>query len=563
MALNRQGSLRRELFLLFFILLFLLAAVWGTFTIVISRSNYARAQQQLEVIVEQIIDELAREFASMERLGYHLAYYADTTSFVMSQDLAEQYYLAQRLGTYLGSNRHDASFAEHLLIYDAWGGFYRFTGKLSNTAAAYIASRLREESLPTHLVLDVDDGKYIGYIQRVYGGYAGHEGFVVFLVSENMLKTTLQRYVHDDAVQAVILAHDEPILIFGAHNEPLDDRQIAYTETRHLSITPFSLTINASSEYLRGTTRYFTAAAVATAIIVLSILGIIIWLLNRRFIAPMLQTMRLVSNLNPQSEHARLPMVQSAEFDALINQINDMLFRLENRAQEVQSAKLKLKNSEIEQQKAVIYSLKKQINAHFVVNTLNTMRILMESGDLTEARHVIGILTNLIQYTHSRDEWINAWEEFEVLHQYISIMNIRYNQAIQASYSLDDNLMGARVPRMLLQPIVENAYLHGFAGMEEEGLLCVSAWIDSQTIVVEITDNGKGMHAQALSRLEAGLQPTIEAPSEDESHVALRNIRRRIWLLYGDGGSMSLQSGVQRGMKVTLRLPFMSDTSIM
>jgi sensor histidine kinase YesM len=242
-----------------------------------------------------------------------------------------------------------------------------------------------------------------------------------------------------------------------------------------------------------------------------------------------------------------LPHVQSEEFDGLIDKINELLFNLNKRNDELRIA-------EIEKQKAIIFSLKKQINAHFTINTLNTIRIHAEQGDFEKAESVSMGLTSLIRYAHDKDELINILDELDILENYVGIMNSRYDEKIMADFAFDDRLMNYRMPRMLLQPIIENCIVHGFKDMDCGCVISLRAGLHDGAIVFRVSDNGCGMNGEEFAVLHDKLNTgTVTAGGLD--NIALLNIKNRLHHYYGGEGRLEIRQGESGGITVTVAMP--------
>ena len=256
--------------------------------------------------------------------------------------------------------------------------------------------------------------------------------------------------------------------------------------------------------------------------------------------------------LTLESHNVILPHVQSEEFDWLIDKINAMLLNIDKKNTEVKTA-------EIGKQKALVFSLKKQINAHFTINTLNTIRMLVERGELEKAESVSGGLISLIRYAYDEDELINIWEELGVLDNYAYIMNSRYDNKFEIDFDFDDRLMKYLMPRMILQPLLENSIEHGFVGMASGCTLSVKAELENDIVSFIVSDNGRGMRADALSELHDRLNIITEGLRGYEN-IALLNIKSRLHHYYGTTGHLALHTNDGAGFKVTVSIPAIKET---
>ncbi|MDL2289114.1 histidine kinase [Oscillospiraceae bacterium OttesenSCG-928-F05] len=539
--------------------LFTLCAViviWALFFSVISRTIYQASERQTELLADRIIAELDREFADMERLSRFLSGEETVRAFALEGDISRRLALAGDTAEILTGSRYNPAFAGDIVLYDQNGVYYRLAGQLSNTACSRMLRLLEETELPGHLVLDTGEGKYIGYADGVRGTAGGQ---VVILVEEERLRTLLRSYLSDDALYVSVSANGVPVTELGAGSawRPTGENggDIGYIASRHVGITPFEITVAAPEAYLRASLRYFSAAALVTAAVIIGVILLSSRILNRRFFAPMVAVMQNMKILGASDAPAKLPPVDNEAFDALVATINDMLARLEQSARAVQVAQLQAKNAEIQRQRSEINTLKKQINAHFTINTLTSMKILIGQGRYSEASGIAGDLSSLIRYAYDKSELINMWDEFQTLRQYIDIMNVRYDGKITAHFDIDDRLMDVFMPRMFLQPLVENAILHGFRDRASPYTLWISAFREGGDARIIIRDDGRGMPESDFLALQQKLQLDGSGDLSGIDHIAMLNVQRRLRYHYGQGGALSLDRPGDTGFAVTLFLP--------
>jgi two-component system sensor histidine kinase YesM len=371
-----------------------------------------------------------------------------------------------------------------------------------------------------------------------------------------------------------VIAGDE---VIAESYEKVPDR-LKTLSTKQVGLTPFAVQVAVDERRVNTSVRLFTLAAVVTVLIFVLLLLIFMRLLHRRFFTPMLSVIGHVKTLGDSGEKRRLPPVFDAEFDALISGINDMLDRLERGGERLRIAEAKLKNNEIQKQKAIIFSLKKQINAHFTINTLSTVQTLANMGEVNAASQILSKLSSLIRYAYAESEYISVWEELKIIGDYIDVMNIRHNAKSEERFSLlmrsplkredsrnnnnialvfdvDDRLMDYCMPRMLLQPIIENAITHGFRNRTANCTVEVRAQLSDGTIVISVADNGEGITEEALMSLKGRIDADAIDTPDGIGGIALVNIRRQLRSFYGEAASIHIESTKEQGTIVTLQFP--------
>lgn len=184
-------------------------------------------------------------------------------------------------------------------------------------------------------------------------------------------------------------------------------------------------------------------------------------------------------------------------------------------------------------------ALRMQINPHFLFNTLHAVSALVER-DPGGVRKMISRLSELLRHTidsHATDE-VTLREELAFLRRYIEIMEIRFQGKLHVEQQIDDTAMGAMVPNLILQPIVENALEHGANRAPGEGRIAITCRRDGTRLVLSVRDNGPGIDANA------------------EGGVGLANTRARLEQLYGADGALALRNAEGGGTLAEIVLPY-------
>lgn len=219
-------------------------------------------------------------------------------------------------------------------------------------------------------------------------------------------------------------------------------------------------------------------------------------------------------------------------------------------------------NNQVLTRDARIRALQQQINPHFLYNTFDVISHYILSGDREKANRLLEQLGDLFRYNArlSTRNMATIREEVENVRNYLDIMKIRMGERLEYSIEADPDLLARSTPRFILQPIVENAFIHGF--QEMEGLCRVRIRVESHEVerhepVIEFTieDNGKGIEAERKARLESLLHAE-EIPGMNEFGIGLLNIHARLRLTYGKPYGIRLLDLADGGTGVVLCIPF-------
>lgn len=210
---------------------------------------------------------------------------------------------------------------------------------------------------------------------------------------------------------------------------------------------------------------------------------------------------------------------------------------------------------------AEIRALQSQINPHFVVNTLNSIRFMAKVAKFDGMQGMTEALMNIVSCSfRSNISFYSVQEELSVLDSYIYLMRIRYSDGFEVRYEVDDACLSYRIPRLILQPIVENSITHGFLDQGDElGEIVISVYKDETFLYLAVHDNGQGMTQQQINDI---LKNRTRA-DDDNSSIGLENVLARIRLNFGQKAQMSIESQCLEYTNIVLRMPLDALTTEM
>lgn len=198
-------------------------------------------------------------------------------------------------------------------------------------------------------------------------------------------------------------------------------------------------------------------------------------------------------------------------------------------------------------------ALQAQINPHFLYNMMDVINWMVLQGKAQEASSTIQVLARFYKLTLSRRHKINTIrEELEHVDIYMKLQSMRYINAFDFVVDMPDELSNYQIPKLTLQPIVENSILHGILETPEKtGTIVITGWQEGEDICILVSDDGAGISDDVL--------PTILSAQENHhtkgSNIAVSNIHNRLKLLYGDSYGLTYESAEGQGCEVTIRIP--------
>ena len=218
-------------------------------------------------------------------------------------------------------------------------------------------------------------------------------------------------------------------------------------------------------------------------------------------------------------------MITALEYSRKYNDKRVELARLENQLSNAQLNALRL-----------------QLQPHFLFNTLNTISSLMEFN-IKSAQKIVSKLGNLLRILLDKNKrnLIPLREELEFIRSYLEIERVRFMDRLQIRYQIDEQLLEAQVPGLILQPLVENAIKHGFGPNPGNGNISLDVFAEDHHLIMCIADDGAGSHLSQEELLNKG--------------IGLKNVNERLRLLYGNRFSLGIQTATGQGFRVCLKIP--------
>lgn len=290
---------------------------------------------------------------------------------------------------------------------------------------------------------------------------------------------------------------------------------------------------------------------IAESLVSLLVLSVLIYLLTKIIFKKMKQIIASMRKVEEGKFDLRVVISGQDEMSEMAYHFNRMLNKLGNLISEVIKKQEAKKNAEIR-------ALFAQINSHFIINTLENIRMLAEVDSKYEIADAITSLGKLLRYGLKwTSEFAALKEEIEYIRNYIDLVNIRYDFEIKLELEIPPELMDYKVLKVSLQPVVENAIHRGIEPLACDGILTIQASTYQDYVLIEITDNGIGMDEERLNNVRRSIDTdtALESQENNGNGIGLRNVNERIKLVYGEKYGIDITSKKDSYTKVIMRLP--------
>lgn len=257
----------------------------------------------------------------------------------------------------------------------------------------------------------------------------------------------------------------------------------------------------------------------------------------------------------------KIPAVSLRDFDNKVevsgtNEVKELAQVYNSMLEDLEISVEQLLKAQDEKRMAEIHALQMQIQPHFIYNTLASIKFLIWQGDKEKAVHSIDAFIKLLQSTIGmKEEFVTLQDELISVKNYATILQLRFGDNIHIDYYYDEVLSEYFVPRMILQPIIENAFLHAFPE-QTEGYINVFIQEKNAQLIIEIMDNGIGMDTDNFD-----LNYLEEKKKNHLSGIGLKNIDDRIKLLFGKDYGVTIISSKGNGTTIQIDLPISNQNS--
>lgn len=242
------------------------------------------------------------------------------------------------------------------------------------------------------------------------------------------------------------------------------------------------------------------------------------------------------------------------EIAGLSGDLNSMVKSLKELIHENYEIRLQKNELMIRQKEIKLRMLANQINPHFLFNVLETVKMKALCAGQNDVSDIVYLLGKIMRRTlEIGSDFTSLADEIGFVESYLQIQRYRFSDKLDYQISIDDELLKAKAPPLIVQPIVENAVVHGLESLVGRGMITIAGSITGAGMRISVSDNGVGIGKEELESIRLSL----ETPDDDRSkRIGLRNVHQRIRMHFGAGYGLRLDSMPGRGTDVEILLPW-------
>lgn len=456
-----------------------------------------------------------------------------TSAYVTMQDetiLTDKSY--QAIDTFFKANQEKVEENKGKMV---WIPTQRFVSSYGNKDDAFVAARsIRKDNKQIGIIWLFINGRFFN---SLYDEGALSDGSTSVIISSDgaIINITGDGSLPESFAGIVTERQGSKVLDIGGSRQLIVYSASSENDWVYINITP-------ESTILMGV-KDIQSVILVIITIYAAFIVLLVTALNRNIVKPVRRLSLALSDFASGRMKVAVAMDGDEEIRLLGKSFNDMVRKITALMEEVKAEEAAKKNARVQ-------ALSMQISPHFIYNTLNSIKWIAELNKQENIRRMLQAMISFLRGVSQNNDFITLREEIGLIESYLYIQKIRYMN-FDVQYEVDPDTLECVVGKLLLQPIVENAILHGIAN-EQNGMIRVFAALQDSALVLAVEDNGKGFDTSGISE---------DGKHMELGHIGLANVSERIRLEHGEGYGVEVESRVGEGTRVTMRLPVVRNTA--
>lgn len=564
--MKRRRRLLNEFVLITLVVwLLLLLSIFSTQS-VLYNSIFEQNKQSSGIIYQQALAQIVQFEDDVEVLRLSLINDHNVLSFFEIQDFSSRWSSLSEVRHVTGNSRRINHSLENIAFYDVDDKLFFSHGV---TKLDYHNPDNQQKIIYSGIIdAPFDSKKYIEAAMLVYSGLNGGQvsqlGAIHLLYSAETLQEALENALLNDASGIGLVDHKGNTLLSAGQWQQEFTYYDRDTETEEelvyanrIGNTGWTLiNVIAKNSLLDGVILtqqiiYLTYVAVIAVLVLMS--ALLYW----RVLRPITKQIAFMSNYK-QASRIRTGIFMNNEIGDLATEMNLMLDNIENLNKE--NIEMRQRNFELQYKKkqAELIAYRSQINPHFLYNTFECIQGMALYHGIKDIANIVQSMSKLFRQSVSGGELTTVQDELKSLRHYAKIVSYRFNDKYKIDIHANPSSLSCQMPKMLLQPLVENAVLHGLEPIAEAGYVLVRVVYVSETheLDIHVNDNGRGMNQTDYEQILSGIREYDQSGvmSNYQNGIGLMNVYHRLRLYYASDLSFDIDTKENEGTSIHIKI---------
>ncbi|HEX2945024.1 MAG TPA: sensor histidine kinase [Clostridia bacterium] len=386
-------------------------------------------------------------------------------------------------------------------------------------------------------------------LDEVYQGLTGNLQNILILSPDMDL---IASKVNDDLSVYSGLLSDK---INGEAGELVDDKSGLFVSYITLKNTGWKVVAYVTLDELYKDANTLRRNIIMLCIIVIFVLTVLTIFIAFDIVKPINKLVKGMKKVQAGESNVQIKDDRQDELGFLNKAFNEMSGEINHLVNWVYREQLTRKEAELK-------ALQSQINPHFLFNTLEAINWLAQLNNVPEISNTVSDLSDLMEGSIGRDDrLITIKEEFTYADKYISLQKRRFGDRIELIKNIQPDVNSIKIPRLLIQPLIENAVYHGIERIRGKGVITLNAEKLEDSVFIEVIDNGAGMEQEDLEQLNERLAMDNDTYFKNLSDkrtksIGIENVNRRIKLFYGESYGLKIESEAGKYTRAKVIIPF-------
>lgn len=570
---KRKGKLIYEYLFVLVVVAVVVLASFSVTSYIARTSAMGEARQGADVIFQQSVSRVGILEDDVKSLYMNIVYNESVRKFLKAMLITERWENYDEWSQMAANNMRVNQNLKNIALYDQDDRLVASHGSVFLDKQ----TELEEEEEYTYSGILTDPKYHRGYFQVVMPVYDKSEtgvmqqiGSACLLLSAEDLQSTVDDALLNEKSCVAIVDRSRKKIVSSGNWNPMwshetenreDKEHLIYAQS--LGETGWTLISVVPKESLLGSVTQMQKINYFIFGLVFALMIFMCSLVYERVIKPVSRQAAFMATFKKDTRQ-RLAVTQNNEIGRLAGTMNQMLDDIEELNRSILETKEKYLELEYAKKQTEMIAYRSQINPHFLSNTFNCIRgMALYHGDKDIAELTVA-LASFFRYTISAEEMVTVQEALDNLRKYAVIIQYRFNGKHRIEMEADREMLMLKIPKMLLQPLVENAVLHGLERKVDGGKVWARfVLLDSEKkdgkkwLKITVENNGETISEEAVAELKTAMESYDQKGTiPDKKHgIGMLNVYRRMRLFYGESASFAIRSGEPEGTIVEMILP--------